>query len=299
MDKQNKCSKDFDAFNYTDDQIKEMSLVRKYYNCNVNNICNLCNKQFSNNRSLKTHQKNVCKEIKMDNKTEIKIDNNIEKDNTKTIESLEKENIINSNNVEHSTITEHNNNVEHSTIMEHSNNTDNSVDNSVNNNYINITIVNSFDQKWSTDHIDDKMKFILLLNNSKFTSTLENILENEVNLNVLLDNDSKNGLVYENNALKKITVKDIVAKTMEKLHKHLADFSKDIGTYDISKDVIDSQMKLANKKYNNYKLNKETQKSVNTCIQDIYHKKQKKAVSVINKTNDNIQTPEDICINGF
>jgi len=299
LDKQNKCTKDFDAYNYTDDELKEMSLIRKYYNCDISNICNLCNKQFNNNRSLKTHQKKVCcktlenNEIKNNEikNNEIKID-----DNTNITESIDKECTINNNTIDsqvNNTIdTQVNNN-------EHSHNTDNSIDNSVNNNYINITIVNSFDQNWATDHIDDKMKFILLLNNTKFTSTLENILENEVNLNVLIDKDSKDGLVYENNTVKKLTVKDIVAKTMEKLHKQLADFSKDISAYDINKDVIDSQMKIVNRKYSDYKSNKETQKNVNNNIKDIYNKKQKKTYSAINKTTEVKNSAEDIAINGF
>lgn len=56
---------------------------------------------------------------------------------------------------------------------------------------VNINLINSFEENWNTTHIDDKTKCFLLLNNSKFTATLENILENEVNLNVLLDNTSE------------------------------------------------------------------------------------------------------------
>lgn len=116
----------------------------------------------------------------------------------------------------------------------------------------------SFDEDWDTgdpwraytgvlslrktpSEIDINKKLILLLNNSKFTKTLEHILENEVNLNVIIDKTSHNGLVYRNKELVNMNIKDIVQKSMEKLHKHLCDFHKDVidpNKNDITKNTI-------------------------------------------------------------
>ena len=118
-------------------------------------------------------------------------------------------------------------------IVEDSKNIINIIDNSNNSNTniinLNINLVKSFNDDWSTDHINEKDKLVLLLNNSKFTTTLENILENEVNLNVLLDkNNYENGLVYNGDSIVNMNIKEIVKKTMEKLHNHLCNFNKDI-----------------------------------------------------------------------
>jgi len=159
----------------------------------------------------------------------------------------------------------------------------NHIDNSINN--FNITIVNSFDQAWTTSHIDDKTKVLLLLNKCKFTTTLENILENEVNLNVLIDKKTDNGIIYENNTMKNTTVKDIVKRTMEKIYKHLTDFTNEAQIYNIDIDMVNDQIMIAGKKYDEFKKNKTIQEKVNTCIKDIYCKKQLNTYGALNKIN--------------
>lgn len=95
-----------------------------------------------------------------------------------------------------------------------------------------------------------------MLTNSKFTKTLENILENEVNLNVLIDNTNNTGLVYKNNKLVNMNIKDIVKKSMEKLDKHLRDFYKDIidpNILEINSKILNEELTNVKNKYNIYK----------------------------------------------
>jgi hypothetical protein len=157
------------------------------------------------------------------------------------------------------------------------NNITNNITNNIN---LNIKLINSFDKDWNTEHIDEKTKLILLLNNSKFTSTLENILENEVNLNVLIDNTSNNGLVYMDNDIKHLTIKDIVKKIMEKLHKHINDFKNDVSKLNVNSNIIKSEIEVANEKYNEFNKSDEVQDHVKTCITSIYNKKKDDTVSV-------------------
>ena len=150
----------------------------------------------------------------------------------------------------------------------------NNIDNSITNINFNFNIIKSFDDNWSIDHLDNKDKLVLLLNNSKFTSTLENILENEVNLNVLIENN--NCLVYKNNKLDKMNIKDIVKNTMEKLYKQLNNFKDDIinpNNLNINESIINNELNIAKNKYNDYKSNKCIQDNVNKYITDIYQKK--------------------------
>ena len=149
-------------------------------------------------------------------------------------------------------------------------------------------MINSFDETWNTNHIDNNKKLILLLNNSKFTSTLEDILENEVNLNVLIDNTTDNALVYDNKKLINMSIKDIVKKTMEKLLNHLNDFKNDIiepNLYNIDKNIIDEQIKIAQNKYKDFNKDQDIQKCVNIFIKDIYNKKKDDTISNYNTIN--------------
>jgi hypothetical protein len=254
LNKKTLCMRTIESFKYNSDdqELYNMSLI------NHNRIntdyekhkCEHCKKGFANKSNLNRHY-NKCIAMDISNQKYKKTDEN------------EIPNIVN-----------------HITDNTINNITDNSVnnitDNSTTNINLNINIIKSFDEEWSVDHIDDKDKLILLFNNSKFTSMLQNILENEVNLNVLLENNSEMGLVYNNNKLINMNIKDIVKKTMDKLYNHLCSFKKDItqpNIYNLNEKSINEEMKNAYTKYNNYRRNVDIQNNVNTFIKNIYTSK--------------------------
>jgi phage anti-repressor protein len=116
----------------------------------------------------------------------------------------------------------------------------------------NITI--SFDDNFNASKIDNNKKLILLLTTSKFTKTLEILLENKVNLNVLIDTTTDNGLVY-NKEFIKMKHNDIIKKTMSKLYKILIDFHNDIlydNEIDMDKNSLDLILETINNDYNNF-----------------------------------------------
>jgi len=246
LNKKIKCIRKLESFNYNDDELYNLSLTKNNNNIiNKEYICNNCKKSFSTNSNLSRH---LSKNLCSDkNKIEIK-------------------NLANTiNNIDNSTINNINNNIS-----------------------LNINLINSFDEIWNTNHIDNNKKLILLLNNSKFTSTLEDILENEVNLNVLIDNTTDNALVYDNKKLINMSIKDIVKKTMEKLLNHLNDFKNDIiepNLYNIDKNIIDEQIKIAQNKYKDFNKDQDIQKCVNIFIKDIYNKKKDDTISNYNTIN--------------
>jgi hypothetical protein len=153
----------------------------------------------------------------------------------------------------------------------------NITNNYTNNINLNINLINSFEENWTTTHIDDKTKCLLLLNNSKFTATLENILENNINLNVLLDNTSENGLVYNKDTFINMSLKDIVKTTMDKLYNKLCDFKNDIliseKNLNIDEKLLEDHIQIVQSKYNNYIQDICVQESVDIFIKDIYNKK--------------------------
>ena len=157
----------------------------------------------------------------------------------------------------------------------------NIINNITNINNININIVKSFDEEWDTTLIDNKLKLILLLNDVKFTSTLENILENEVNLNVLIDNTSDTGIIVSDNKFKNMNVKEIVNKTMKKLIDHIYSFHKELSNpniFNINKILLDGELHKAQDKYNEYIKDVNIQKNVNAFITNMYNKKKEETV---------------------
>ena len=173
-------------------------------------------------------------------------------------------------------------------------------DSNITNINLNINLINSFDEEWNTTHIDDKIKFILLCQNAKFTSTLEKILENEVNQNVLFDNNNLKGLVYKDKKLINMDIKDIIKKTMEKLFNQLSTFKKDIienNELSINHNIINEEMSIIDKKYEDFKLDKENvSNKVNNCITDIYNKKRENTIhnfTMISNINENINDNDE------
>lgn len=257
------CDRIVESFNYCDNELKDISLRRIYPNKidDSKNKCSECGKCFSYAKTLNKHQNN-CKYKKI-------IKNNEKIKNTDLPIPIN----INDNSIDNSIV----------------NSIDNSVDNSIHikNINLNIQLINSFDEQWNITHIDDNKKLILLLNNTKFTSTLEKILENEVNLNVLIDETSDKGLVYNEKKITNIDIKEIVKKTMDKLFNHLRNFKNDIlepNKYNIDKTIIEEQIKLAETKYNDYKTNKDDiEGTVDTIIKDIYTKKKDDTLSNYNE----------------
>ena len=257
------CLRTFESFKYKDEELYNLSLERIKNNNKF--ICINCNKNFCNNYTLNIHIEKSCKMKKKNSEEEYKI--NAENSNI-PIEALE---IIDSN---------------PTTINNNISNSNNINSNNININNININITKSFDEQWDTSGIDNNKKFSLLFANSKFTKTLENILENQVNLNVLIDNTSDNGIVYNNNKFIKMNVKEIVKQTMDKLYKHLINFHSDIfdnNNIDIDKKCLDLKQNLQNinNKYTDFNKSKDTQTIVKKYITEIYNKKKTDTIDYI------------------
>jgi hypothetical protein len=279
LEKKNLCERTVESYKYKNEDLYKLSLER-IYNTEKTHLCKNCNKNFYNNANLKRHIEKYCKKNNNDNSS---IDENI-------IESLpidaspiiEKQKDIEQNG--NSNI----NNISNSTITNNSNNNIN----------ININITRSFDDDWDTSKIDINKKILLLIENSKFTKTLENILENEVNLNVLIDTNADNGLVYNNKEFTKMNAKDIVKKTMSKLHKHLIEFYDDIVKNSMDKpykgkieydkpfqDYLVSNLTNINNKYSDFNNSKDIQKTVKEYITNIYDKKNIDTLNYIHNNN--------------
>ena len=167
--------------------------------------------------------------------------------------------------------------------------TEQNITNITNNNtiIINVNIHKPlpFDSDWDVSQIDDTLKQVLLLSDLKYTKTLEHILENDVNLNVIIEDKSDCGIVYKNDIekFKPMKISDIVDLSMNKLHKQLTIFHdeiKDDNKYKINSTILSSEKEILNEKYDEFKNNELTQKIVKNYIANIYNKKKEDTIKV-------------------
>ena len=151
---------------------------------------------------------------------------------------------------------------------------------------INFNILRSFDDDWDVSKIDKTLRNMLVLSNIKYTKTLEHILDNETNLNVLLNNESQLGMVYKNGDEKfqPMDVTDIVDKSMDKLHKQLENFYNDLknqkNEYMIDENLLDNVKNVTDKKYEEFKTNKDINQKVKELITNIYNSKRNDALKM-------------------
>jgi len=165
------------------------------------------------------------------------------------------------------------------------------VQNNINNIFnININSLRGFDEDWNITNIPHDIKEKIFLSDKKFTNTLENILNNSENLNVILK-DNVNGLVYKikNNEYEIMPVKDILEESMDKIYKHLRDFFTNIvnnNKNDIRMDILENELKEADIKYNNYKKSITLNTNVNKCLSNIFDDKKIDSINQFMKINN-------------
>jgi hypothetical protein len=232
---------------FMDDELKSILKKTKLNNSDKKIKCNICNKFFHNKSNLNKHFKNnSC---------------NLDKDT--------EDNEENDNNDTNKVIVQHINNIQNIGVQ---------------NNVININInsLRGFDEDWNISNITKDMREKLLLSDKKFTNTLENILKNDDNLNIILK-DKMTGLVYKikNNEYEAMSVKDIFEETMYKIYKHLREFFQEIITdnqNDIRMNILENEIKEVDKKYNRYIKSLLISNDVNKCLSNIIDDKKSEAI---------------------
>ena len=257
---------------FMDDELKSIIKKTKLNNSDKNSDknkrieCHICNKVFHNKSNLNKHFKNNSCNLDKDNNE----DNN---ENTETTENNDK------------------------VVVQHINNIQNI---GVQNNVININInsLRGFDEDWNISNITKDMREKLLLSDKKFTNTLENILKNDDNLNIILK-DKMTGLVYKikNNEYEAMSVKDIFEETMYKIYKHLREFFQEIITdnqNDIRMNILENEIKEVDKKYNRYVKSLLISSDVNKCLSNIIDDKKTEAIKkFIKLTTDDDEDNND------
>lgn len=296
LTKKKLCSKNLESYNYTDEELLKLSMIPYYDDkqyididliknrnqhiltkeelINLFNsidkkkvkICQYCNKEHGKIQELKNHIILECISIDDNLKIPLNIDPN-------------KSNGCDSNG---------------GIII--NNNTSNTINNTINANINNINInvkldsVLSFDNNWDITHLNTSEKQALFISMYKYTKTLEYILKNETNLNVLVDKDSNKGFVYNNNCIEEMSVDEIVDKSFNKIYNNLNDFYNDLqnnNDFGISNDLLDIHKDSIQQKFNCFYENEDTRKIVKSCISETLDKVKDKTKETFNQLDLN------------
>jgi hypothetical protein len=116
----------------------------------------------------------------------------------------------------------------------------------------------------------------------QYIKTLDCILKNKNNQNVLIDKDSNSGLVFKNNNIEKMNINEILNKSFDKINNSLNNFCEEIknnNIYELDPNLIYEKKNIIKEKYNEYHENSIIKNSVNNLINDSFEK-------VKNQTNE-------------
>jgi len=231
LEKKKKCLIKDPENKLSDIELYNSSLEKNnYYNNLINeikqNYCIKCDKQFSRKFCYIRHIKN--------NKCD-----NTEDDTESVNQEEEEKNVI--NNTLNGNITNISNNPT-------------TINNPIININFNLNSLKGFDEKWDVSKIDKYQMAGLLLSSNKFSNTLEKILENNNNLNVILNSDS--GIIYksENDKYEPISKNDLFKQTIDKLYDHLKEFYEEVSADkdNEKKYFLNDEMKKIDINYERY-----------------------------------------------
>jgi len=289
MNRINRCKKSLQGYNFTEEEIIKLSLIPHINNNQNIDIKTNNNKTIVNKKRLfellLLVEKNKLKQCPLCNETFDKI---IDLRNHLILNciSLDLGNNVKNKNL---FITDN------KPIISGNNNSTINVNNNVNNNVVNNNIVNnihiyspiSFDNDWNTDHLTNEEKNLLIISMVKYTKTLEYLLKNKSNHNVLIDKETNSGLIYKNNNIEKLSIDEICNQSFDKLYNHLNSFYKDsnnINIGSIDPEYIDIQKKSMKIKYFNYKDNENNDKDLaNNSMIEIFNQVKDETLENFNK----------------
>ena len=289
LNKLTKCDRTIDSYEYKDEDLEKLSLTlnNPIYKkeANLTEFCTFCNKIFSRKDSLNRHLEKFHKP-KTTTLNNEKIENNEQKleNNETTIGNIHINGEV-STNSNLNALNGEENILGNSNIIGDANNIGDVINN-------NIYLINGFDKAWSTEHMDKCIKFFTILSKYKFTNLLSEVLKNDNNLNVLLNDETKNGLVYKNDDEQFVKMKetDIFSKSAEKLFfelKNIFNEFKDMSDY-LDEDVIkllNAKEQDTTKKYSNYLNKEDIKEGVNKNMKDLFNDKRDKTLKIMKGKN--------------
>ena len=106
---------------------------------------------------------------------------------------------------------------------------------------------------------------------------------------MIIDKESKSGLVFKNNNLEHMSLDEICNKSFDKLHNHLKNFysnMKDDENVCLDKECLEYQRKNMRIKYNRYKDDTNIKKEANKSLIEVFEKVKDETLNNFNEINN-------------
>ena len=257
----------YNDWEYNEDEFKQIVELHKNNNTKK---CAFCNKEFFRKYELLRHMENhqciVLKEKK--NKT-----------------------IINNNYIDNKKIQNINN-------QQINNQQINNISINVYNNGQNINengekILNGFNEDWDISKIDLQKKLLLFISDNKYSNTMEEILKNEKNMNILLGENNNESIVFQEDKFMNVNNDEIIVRTMYKLYNHLLKFYNEIKKEDVMNKDLKKYKNNLNKKYDDFNNNNITKEIVKNILLDIFHNKKEEVLEKFSEFNKYLSNNEE------
>jgi hypothetical protein len=275
LNKKFKCKKRNDILFLDDNTLYNESLIKKMTDIEVKNDTEIKNDSIINIEDDTSNDATNFITNNISNSTEIICDNNTlncsicNKKYSRRSSLKRHETLCIIKNKEYKESTNNNNNGSINNIQNIQN---------IHNIQINLNIdgkkIIPFDEMWDTSMLDDLGKFSLFTSKTKFTNTMEKLLENDLNKNVLIEKEKNYGIVYknENEKFTEMKIKDIIDVTMQKLYIHLNNFYIDIknNTDCNFNNILLHEKKNLDDKFLNYQNNDNTKKFVENSLSNAF-----------------------------
>ena len=316
LNRQKRCEKNVQSLFISDEELNELSLIKlKAEKVKIDLTAHKCtqNDDFSTLTAHKIENNPIDDEIKIEHINIDNISNEDYEENTKNniISLLSEQDDLklscptcNKNFTRTSSLKRHQQIYCKKILVENNTTLHNTTNNMTTNNILNINLnidnkitkITPFDEDWDVSKIDNQTKQALLMSSIKFTKTMEKILENDANMNVLIEKEKNSGIIYKNDneQFKEMGLTEIMDKSMKKLYKHLKQFYdeiKDDNEYNICNQYLDQEKTMIDNKYEEYQKNHDTQKIVQDHLISLYDKNKEKTLSNYKNIieNDRIQ----------
>ena len=191
--------------------------------------------------------------------------------------------IINSNYVENKTINNFNNNQINNqqinniliNVYNHSQNKDENGE----------KLLNGFNEDWDISKIDLQKKLLLFVSDNKYSNTMEEILKNDKNMNILLGENENESIVFQEDKFVNVNNDEIIVRTMYKLYNHLLKFYSEIKEEDLMNKDLNKHKYNLKEKYDDFNNNNMTKEIVKNILLDIFHNKKEEVLEKFSEFN--------------
>ena len=305
LGRKNECIRNIESYSYTNEEIYELSFKNKQEkdliyieNKDETDLVdeNWVYNEINYNELIKSYKKNNkknCCFCKKEFFRKYELLRHLEKKQCGILKEKQQKNIINNTYI-HKKIEQ---NIENQQINNHQiNNININVYN--NSNIIESEakkILKNFNEDWDISKIDIQKKLLLLLSDNKYSNTMEEILKNNKNMNVLLDENNQSGIVFQENKFMSVDNDEIIVSTMYKLYNHLLKFYNDIKNDEdnlVNKDLKKYKDNIQ-EKYNDFNKNKITKELVKNILIDIFHNKKEEIIEKFMEFNKFLSIDEE------